>query len=560
MKKDEAPIKFVLALAVIVAVLGGAAFAISRALPTREKMDLESYYKITSEDDVAIVTDSGISEMRGKRIDGEIYLPYETVSREICGSIFYDRPTGTMIVTTPTEKIRFDAANEIREVDGMEYVAYGLVNDYSNAKIALLEDPARIVVRDEREYKAELVVNDTHVRYGADKKSKILTEILEGAEVEILDVGSDGTPGSNKTDGWTRVRTEDGFFGYIEDKDLDGRVVQKQGESSGKLGEYTHILREKKINMVFHQVTNQATNAALAQSFMDVWGVNVIAPTWFFLDSEAGDQTILADGGYVATAHGLGMQVWAVMNDFDGAANSGEATQAALSNDSVRERLVADTVGQVLAAGADGINIDYENVTEECAPYFLQFVREMSIGCRNAGLALSICNYVPTFTKYMGRAEQVRVADYVVCMCYDEHRQGSPKAGSVSSLPFVEEGIRDTLAEVPASRMIAAIPFYTRLWMTTSQDAPESRALGMTDAQSWIAENGAEVNWENEAAQNYVEKQDGGTFYQMWIEDAASVEAKMEIVAESDCAGVAEWKLGFETGDVWDVIFRHLSS
>lgn len=560
MRRKETPVKLVLTMMLAVTLLGAVAFALNNILPTRKQADLKSYYNIKSADDVAIITDDGISEQTGKMIDGEIYIPYETVSQEITGSIFYDTPTGTVIVTTPTEKLRFDAANEIRTIDDTNYVPYGLVYDYSNANITRLENPTRVVFHSKEEYDAEYIVKDTFVRRRPNKKGKVLTKIEEGTAVEVLDVNSDGSAGSDKVDGWTQVRTDDGFFGYVDDSHLDGKVVRKQDETEYRLGKYTHIQHPEKINLLFHQVTNQATNNALAQSIMDVTGVNILAPTWFFLDSTAGDQKVLADANYVQAAHGLGMQVWAVMNDFDGAVNGSPSTKAALENDLVREKLVADTVSQVQAVGADGINIDYENVSKECAPYFLQFIREMSIGCRNAGLVLSICNYVPTYTNYLNRSEQARVADYVVCMCYDEHLQGSSEAGSVSSLPFVKTGIRDTLKEVPKAQTVIALPFYTRLWMTTSKEAPASKALGMADAQNWVSTNGVEVNWENDAAQNYVEKQDGGTFYQMWLEDAASIEEKMKVVEEADCAGVAEWKLGFETQDIWDVISRHISA
>ena len=559
MEKNKTPVVFVLILAGVVAVFGIVAFAIGRVTPTKERMDLKSYYNITSDDEVAIITDDGVEEVNGRIIDGEIFLPYDEVSNDISGSIFYDDVAGTMIVTTPTEKMRFDAANEIRVVDDVRYVALGLVNDYANAEITQLEDPARVVIKTRFKCNAETAVSDAYVRYRAGIKSKVLTEVKKGTQVKVIDVKADGSADSRKVDGWTMIQTDDGFLGYVEDKYLDGKVSVREDEPVVKTGEYTHILRDDKINLVYHQVTSQASNDALMQSLTNVTGINVIAPTWFFLDSTAGDQTAIAAASYVQTAHSLGLQVWAVMNDFDGKVNSPSDTMAALSSDAVREKLVADTIAMTLASGADGINIDYENVSEECAPYFLQFVREMSIGCRNSGLILSICDYVPAYTKYLNRREQARVADYVICMCYDEHRPGSPEAGSVSSISFVKDGIKDTLDEVPPEQTIVAIPFFTRLWMTTSEEAPASNVFGMGDAWNWVTETGLEVNWDNEAAQNYVEMQDDVTYYQMWLEDAASVEEKVKLIGENGCAGVAEWKLGLETSDVWAVIADNLA-
>ncbi len=91
--------------------------------------------------------------------------------------------------------------------------------------------------------------------------------------------------------------------------------------------------------------------------------------------------------------------------------------------------------------GLDGINLDFESITEEQAPHYIQFVRELSIACRNQGIVFSIDDPVPTYSKHYDRTEQGIVADYVIIMGYDEHYAGSTDAGSVSSLGFVKAGI-----------------------------------------------------------------------------------------------------------------------
>ena len=47
------------------------------------------------------------------------------------------------------------------------------------------------------------------------------------------------------------------------------------------------------------------------------------------------------------------------------------------------------------------------------------------MACRNQGVILSVDNYVPSSsTEFYNRAEQGRVADYVIVMAYDEHHAG----------------------------------------------------------------------------------------------------------------------------------------
>ena len=154
--------------------------------------------------------------------------------------------------------------------------------------------------------------------------------------------------------------------------------------------------------------------------------------------------------------------------------------------------------------------------------------------------------------------EQGKVVDYVIIMGYDEHYVGSD-AGSVASLPWVEQGVKDTLSEVAAQRTILAIPFYTRLWKTTDGGALTSEAIGMDQAQQTISDNGAETYWDKKTSQNYGTYEGDGATYQIWLEDSKSIAEKVKLIKKYKLAGVAEWKLGFENSGIWSVITENLS-
>ena len=189
----------------------------------------------------------------------------------------------------------------------------------------------------------------------------------------------------------------------------------------------------------------------------------------------------------------------------------------------------------------------------------MQFLRELSVSCRNSGIVLSVDNYVPKeYSAYFDRKEQGIVADYVVIMGYDEHFAGSEKAGSVASLPFVEEGIQRTLQEVPAEKVINAIPFYTRIWNTDSSGRVTSEACGMNAADSFVQSMGISIAWNETCAQNYGELDTDAGLYQIWLEDEQSVEAKMNLIKNNNLAGVAAWKLGFERPGIRQVIKSYL--
>lgn len=556
MKKKKSPVGVVLVLALLVAVAGAVTFVVTRFTETKEVMDGSRYFNLSEENDIGLVVDQTVSDVPAKVIDGKIYLPYETTADEINGSFFVSGDKTTLIVTTPTDKHMLSVSEtsaDARSIDGGVYIALDLVREYTDMDCEEYTEPQRLVISTAREYNQIRATKDkAAIRYQAGIKSPVLRMTIDGESLRLVDEED------TEVDGWAHVITSDGYRGYISEEAVDGKSEPVTITRDDRGLVYTHKLLDKKINMAFHQTTSHAANNVLAESLTDVTGINVIAPTWFFLDSEDGDMTEISNKSYVETAHGAGLLVWGVLNDFDGQVNSSESTLAALSSEAAREKMIRTSVDAILDVNADGICLDIEKISDECAPYFLEFVREMSAECRKNDLYLSVCDYVPRYTKSLNRKEQARVCDYVICMCYDEHINGSEEAGSVASLPFVESGIRDTLLEVPAEQTVIAIPFFTRLWKTVSPGIPTASAMGMLEAEKWIRSNNLSTEWDDVCAQEYVEMNSGNTRYQMWLENNASLEEKLKLICAADCAGVAEWKLGLEKADVWDLIAEYI--
>ena len=208
---------------------------------------------------------------------------------------------------------------------------------------------------------------------------------------------------------------------------------------------------------------------------------------------------------------------------------------------------------------------------------YIEFIRELSVKCRQNGLVLSVDNYVPkSFNTQYDRKEQGIVADYVVIMGYDEYYAGSPEAGPVSSYNYVKEGITETLKEVPAEKVISGIPFFTRLWKETPKteeelksdkgtDAEqysatvESDAYGMDNAQAIVKQAGVDTTWDKKAGQNYATWEADGSKYEIWLEDSKSIEAKLKLMKKYKLAGTAEWSLGQESSDIWNLIQKYVN-
>ena len=388
------------------------------------------------------------------------------------------------------------------------------------------------------------VMKDTSIRYRGGIKSPILTDVKSGDTLIYMQTLED----------WTQVSTLDGYIGYVQKKVLSD-MQTTDFERSFEKEDYTYLTMDDKVNMTWHQISNTDANAYLGDMTANVSGLNVISPTWFYIQDTSGNLGDLSSADYVTQAHQKGYKVWGLVDNF----TADVSTTETLSQLSSRQNIIQHLVQTAVNIGMDGINVDFESLSEDAGPHFLEFLRELSIECHKNNLVISVDNPVPEdFTSHYDRREQGLVVDYVVIMGYDEHYVGSD-AGSVASLPWVEQGVEDTLTEVPAERTILAVPFYTRLWKTTG-GAVTSEAIGMTEAQNVLTENQVQTVWDGSVGQNYGEYEKDGSTYQIWMEDAQSIAEKVQLIPKYNLAGVAQWRLGFESNDIWSTISENLQA
>ncbi len=555
-----APVLVMLLLLIVVAGAGIITSMLKKYSPSDTRMSLADYYGQEAEGELVLILQDTILEERGKIADNTAYIPYQVVARDMGGRLYWDQESGQMLYTTPTQIQRIDpetsfyeAGDEtfsrdytiVKEMDGQYYIALDFLEEHMEIKGTLYENPDRaVIICNWGTVNTVAAREDTVIRYQGGIKSPILSDVQKGQEFILLE----------QLDNWSRVMSADGIDGYVENKAL-GAVQETEYVYDGPYEEnFTSLTRDYKINLAWHQVTSEAANGAFEQTVKDLQGVNVISPTWFSVTGTEGTISSLASAEYVEKAHKKGMEVWGLIDNFD----KNVSTLETLSKRSARTHIIEMLLSEAKRVGMDGINLDFEALTEEEAPHFIQFVRELSVMCRANNLVLSVDNPVPQYTSFYNRKEQGIVADYVIIMGYDEHTVGAETAGSVASLPFVEAGIVQTLKEVPKEKVINGVPFYTRLWTENNNGAVTSEVFGMDQAEKYVQEKGMEVYWNKDVSQNYGELATSEGTQKIWLEDEKSLEAKMKLIQQYELAGVAEWKLGFERADVWPVISKYL--
>lgn len=549
MNKKYKPVIAVAVLVILVAILGIVTHVVMKYIPSSEKMDLNEYYGEMADGEIALVIGTEKMEERGLVVGDRVYLPLDVVNTYLNQRYYWDSANQQILYATPSELTSESASSEAGDKvwvkDDKVYLNLTYVQEYTDLDAYITKDPYRIAIQYKfKNVKTVTVKKNTSIRYRGGIKSAILTSVKKGTKLRLIE----------EMENWDQVATDDGYIGYIDKKKV-GEAEKTKFERSFNREQYSYLTMDSKVNMVWHQVTSTDANAYFADATANMTGVNVISPTWFYLTDTSGNIASIASADYVSQAHEKGLQVWGLIDNF----TQEVSTTETLSSTAARQNIISQLIQAAQDVGMDGINVDFESLSEDVGTHFLEFLRELSIECHKNNLVLSVDNPVPEdFTSHYDRAEQGRVVDYVIIMGYDEHYVGS-EAGSVASLPWVEQGVQDTLKEVPAKRVINAIPFYTRLWRTTGGNVT-SEAIGMDQAQQTIADNNVETYWDKTTSQNYGKYDIDNSTYQIWIEDAQSVAEKVKLVSKYDLAGVSAWKLGFENSGIWKVISDNLNN
>lgn len=559
-KKKAAPVLVVLILIVLVGAAGVVSFLINRYKPGTEYMAGNEYFNLTDKNSVALIQNGELLEEQAVLIGGEPYAAYTYVESQLNSCFYWDEETKGILLTTSggvQTLLLGDAAVAKtpggqpavqQESDGKFYISLDVVKEYTDLDYAYYSDPNRVVIRNEWDGVEQATVqSDTaQVRQKGGIKSLILADVQKGDTLLYLE----------NLDNWCKVMTADGYTGYIRTEDIsEPEAIEAR---TAKKDSYERITRDHKINLVWHQSTSTESNDAMAEMTAEMTGVNVISPTWFSVTDETGTISSLASADYVKLAHDAGREVWGLIDNFNEAFD--ETTDLAYA--SVRSRIIEQLLAEAASCGMDGINVDFENLKEAGIPHYLQFLRELTSAAHAQNLVVSVDTPVPqAYTMYYQRGEQARFVDYMIVMAYDEHFAGSEEAGSVSSLPFVQQAVEEMTRVMPADQVICGIPFYTRVWTEKfGQSAITSEVLGMDGAKNYAKENQMTETWDASLGQNVATVETSDARYTIWMEDEQSMEEKLKVIQSADLAGVAEWKLGFERADVWSLISEYIET
>lgn len=527
-----------------------------------------------SADTVLVIEGDEILDKNPPRVqEGQILMPFDTIKAHIDPYIWWDETLQKVTVTTNDKVIKMetdklnafinDQPLELKfpatKIDGVLYLPIEFLSSfykinirYNSQSNVVIVDRQDVIHRIGYPVSSDAVVRKgKHISYPIIKKFDSPDLNSENSKIYVFE----------EYDKWYKVRTEEGFIGYIKKEDI---VIK-----SYEIGIIPHEIRERpklpqgKISLVWDQMYSP-TKAYLERKKEE--GIDIMSPTWFQVANRDGELINRVDPQYVEWAHENGYQVWAlVANDF----SKIEDTSEILNNGLKREYIIKQILAFAALYELDGINIDFENIYKSDKDAFTQFVREIAPLLREQGLIVSVDVTIPdgsdTWSKCYDRKALAETVDFVCLMTYDQTWAGSKVAGSTAQLVWVEENLKKTLKEVPAEKLLLGIPLYTRLWEEATDEngkvtAKTGKALSINAANLLIEDNKATPVWDAVSGQYVVSFVKDNITYKMWLENEYSVNMKTALVHKYNLAGTATWSHNFANEKVWEVFAQNLKN
>ena len=213
-------IKMTVFVVLIVSVIVGA-LLIKKFKPSKQEADLNEYYGIQKENQLAVIIDETVLGAHGIVIDGNAYVEYSVV-RDFLNERFYvDHNENLLLYTLPEGTISAEVGSKeyslqkennsanyvILKMEGSTaYIALDFVKQYTNMDYRTYENPNRVIIERADERTVAEVKKAAKIRTEMDIKSDILSSVSKKDKLVVLET----------TEKWSKVRTMDGYIGYIK--------------------------------------------------------------------------------------------------------------------------------------------------------------------------------------------------------------------------------------------------------------------------------------------------------------------------------------------------------
>jgi spore germination protein YaaH len=297
---------------------------------------------------------------------------------------------------------------------------------------------------------------------------------------------------------------------------------------------------------------------ALASLRANVGRLDVVAPHWLTVDED----------GVVSAAERP--EATAVLRASNAvllpsvALTSREAGRRILGDEALAARAIESLVAA--AASWDGLALDFEGLDPDDRDALTGFIHRLGAALRAEGKHYAIA--LPAKTSDDGTAWSrafdygaiASAADLNLVMAYGFTTSGSAKPGSTAPLDWVDRSMAYATSRIAPERLVLGVAFYGYDW--NLDQGPPARALRHSEVRALIEQVGATPGLDRGAASATFRYTAAGETHEVWFEDAASVAAKLRLVAKYGLRGAGAWRLGQEDPAVWglwDILLAPIS-
>jgi len=357
------------------------------------------------------------------------------------------------------------------------------------------------------------------------------------------------------SDAWYLGYNEFLEFGYIQKDKLKITNVIEPPEQE-------KVTNKEKIILTWDQIYSSNIGK---RSIEPMIGVDVISPTWFKLTDDLGNFNSFLNESYISWARDEGYQVWPLVSNTFGDI---EMTSRFLNNVSSRERLITELLELYKENNFKGINVDFENVYLKDRKKLTQFISELTYAFTKEDIIVSVDVTIlggsENWSQSYNHKRIGELVDYLIVMTYDEHWASSPVSGSVASYDWVKSSLQELIKIVDKNKIVMGIPLYTRIWYEepsrekVNKMDVSSKAITMQGQNNLLRDVGLKPIWDEEARQFYLAYIEDSKVKKIWLEEEVSIKEKSKLVNELGISGVATWSRGFETNNIWEVIYSEV--
>ncbi len=494
--------------------------------------------------------------------NNNVFLSLADVRNYFDKYIEYDKENGSIVTTSEINIAKMSTKDNKITINGQEeelnssaieknetiYLPFSEISEkVYDVDLEYIKDTNTIIIDSlDRKQEVANTTKETKLKYKPQTLSGTLEKLDANEQVVYIE----------ETNNWAEVRSKDGTIGYIKKEDLGNVEVAREAK------EYIDKV-EGKVNLVWDYYSEYAKAPDRTGETMD--GVNVVSPSFFSLERGSNGEiydNAKDDGAeYIEWAHNNNYQVWAMFSN-----NSLKDTTSQILNDyEKRETMIENLMDLVEEYNLDGVNVDFENMNESDKNVYSRFLIELAPRLKKIGKTLSVDVTAPdgseTWSLCFDRNTIANVADYIVFMAYDQYGTSSNKAGTTAGYNWVEANIKKFLGQedVDPEKIILGIPLYMRLWEEEEDGTAKPEVVNMRDMFDVLPENQV-ATWDEELKQYYVEYEEDGKKYKMWVENEKSVGEKINLANQYNLAGIAFWEKDRETNDeFWTFVKEQLN-